>query len=1070
MPPLNIYKASAGSGKTFALTMEYLKLLYSFPGIHRHILAVTFTNKAAGEMKHRILSRLSALSHYSSLEPMEEMKQLVEATGLDEKSISRQAGELLDIILNDYSGFSVGTIDKFFQSVIRAFTREIGIQPGYNLELDHPRVLSLAVDRMFQDLGNHPELQAWLIRYAEERMEESRSWNFRQEIIQLGMQLFKESFQGLFLKHNISVLKKENLNLFSEDLVQLERQTRRKMSDMGKKALQQMGKLNLSPEDFNLKSNSPATLFVTAVKEEDVNFTDSKLLALELPEKWLKKDSSQAMIALTEEQLIPQLNEVYSLQVILNTIAVVRANFYTLGILADTWEYVREYTRERNLFLIADSSRFLRGIIGGNQVPFVYERTGSRFHHIMLDEFQDTSLFQYDNFRPLLDNSLAAGQQNLVVGDVKQSIYRWRNSDWKILASELEHDFRHQEVHIRTLAKNYRSREAIIRFNNTVFQLSSELLSEMISRELLASPVTRMEAEQEVEQFRKAYEDVVQEIPQQKMGTGGFVKGVLFEEEERPFRDQVLDALPDWVEEIRQTGIEPGETAILVRTRKEGVAVANKLLEHARLTGETRNFRLISNESLLLVHNNSVSILVSLLRYLVQPDHEINNTLLKYHCFLLGTIPDMDPAQLFGVDVAPELFFPEHFSEQRELLKQLPLYELIESLIDEFSLGSRAEDLPYLQAFQDVVIDLQRRDPVGIRDFLDYWEQHGSKRGISVSEESNALRILTIHKSKGLEFKAVIVPFCDWEVTTDHRNFDILWCATDGTPLERIPIVPVKFTSKLMHTLFSPAYYRERMKGYLDKLNLLYVAFTRARDLLYIGIPLKEGKGVKSTGDLLRAILKRSPEKQPCTAALESYLDGKVMTLGEMPVYPSQHQVEDPWQFRSYPVNRDKRSLKVRLRNDQYFVDEEGIFRTGRMYGTMMHQIFSRILSVKDLEPVLDAMQKEGQVPGTEREALELLIRKKLNGPIVKRWFLQDETVQVYNERAILCGHGVMLRPDRVIVEEEGITVIDFKFGEIEKPDHIRQVRSYMEQLRQMDYKHVEGYIWYVILDKTIKI
>ncbi|MCK5694258.1 MAG: UvrD-helicase domain-containing protein, partial [Bacteroidales bacterium] len=388
MPPLNIYKASAGSGKTFALTMEYLKLLYSFPGIHRHILAVTFTNKAAGEMKHRILSRLSALSHYSSLEPMEEMKQLVEATGLDEKSISRQAGELLDIILNDYSGFSVGTIDKFFQSVIRAFTREIGIQPGYNLELDHPRVLSLAVDRMFQDLGNHPELQAWLIRYAEERMEESRSWNFRQEIIQLGMQLFKESFQGLFLKHNISVLKKENLNLFSEDLVQLERQTRRKMSDMGKKALQQMGKLNLSPEDFNLKSNSPATLFVTAVKEEDVNFTDSKLLALELPEKWLKKDSSPAMIALTEEQLIPQLNEVYSLQVILNTIAVVRANFYTLGILADTWEYVREYTRERNLFLIADSSRFLRGIIGGNQVPFVYERTGSRFHHIMLDEFQ----------------------------------------------------------------------------------------------------------------------------------------------------------------------------------------------------------------------------------------------------------------------------------------------------------------------------------------------------------------------------------------------------------------------------------------------------------------------------------------------------------------------------------------------------------------------------------------------------------------------------------------------------------------------------------------------------------
>jgi len=1069
MPPLNIYKASAGSGKTFALTMEYLKLLYSQEGIHRHILAVTFTNKAAGEMKHRILSRLSALSQYNGREHMEEMKQLVEATRLDEKSVSRKAGELLETILNDYSGFSVGTIDKFFQSVIRAFTREIGIQPGYNLELDHSRVLSLAVDRLFQDLGNHRELQAWLIRYAEERMEESRSWNFKQEIIQLGMQLFKESFQGLFLKHSISVLNKENLDLFLGDLNQLERQARSDMAATGKEALLQMERLNLSPEDFQLKSKSPATLFITAAKGEDVQFTDSKLLALEQAEKWLKKDSSQAMAALTGEQLIPLLNEVYRRQVFLNTVAVVRSNFYTLGILADTWEYVREYTRERNLFLIADSSRFLRGIIGGNQVPFVYERTGSRFHHIMLDEFQDTSLFQYDNFRPLLDNSLASGKQNLVVGDVKQSIYRWRNSDWKILASELEHDFRHQQVSTEPLVKNFRSREQIVRFNNTVFQLAAQLLSEKIGHELAGSPV-KGEAEAEVERFRRAYKDVVQQIPEHLMGTGGLVKGVLFGEKEIPFRDQVLDAIPLWVEEIRKSGIEPGETAILVRTRKEGVAVANKLLEHARLSGETRQFRLISNESLLLIHNNSVSILVSLLRYLVQPDNEINNTLLKYHCYLLGVGPASDTAFLFGVDISPELFFPELFTEQLELLRQLPLYELVESLIELFSLGTRTEDLPYLQAFQDVVIDLQRRDPVGIRDFLDYWEQHGAKRGISVSEESNALRILTIHKSKGLEFKAVIVPFCDWEVSTDHRNSDILWCETEGTALERIPTVPVRFSSGMIHTLFAPAYYRERMKGYMDKINLLYVAFTRARDLLYIGIPGKEVNGVKSTGDLLQAIMNMSPEKEPCTAPLQSYLDANVMLIGEMPDYPSRPPVEDSWQFRSYPVNRENRSLKVRLRSDQYFVDEGGVFRTGRMYGNVMHQLFSRISTVKDLEPVLSAMQKEGQIPEREREDLGRMIRQKISGSTVSHWFSEGETKQIYNERAILCGDGALLRPDRVIVEENRLTVVDFKFGEIEKPSYIKQVRNYMEQLGRMGYKHVDGYIWYVMLDKTVKI
>jgi len=1070
MPPLNIYKASAGSGKTFALTMEYLKLLYRHPGIHRHILAVTFTNKAAGEMKHRILDRLSALSRYSEGDSMEEMKQLVEATGMDKTSISKRAGVLLDTILNDYSGFSVGTIDKFFQSVIRAFTREIGIQPGYNLELDHSRVLSLAVDRLFQDLGNHPKLQAWLIRYAEERMEESKSWNFRKEIIQLGMQLFKESFQELFLKHQISVLNKENLDLFLHDLNELERITRVAMTAKGKEALHQIAELNLEPEDFLLKSKSPASLFVAAREGNDVVFTDSKLLALEMPEKWLKKDSSAAMTSLTEEQLIPLLNEVYRLQVDLNTVAVVRANFYTLGILADTWEYVREYTRERNLFLIADSSRFLRGIIGGNQVPFIYERTGNRYQHIMLDEFQDTSLFQYDNFGPLLDNSLAAGQQNLVVGDVKQSIYRWRNSDWKILASELEQDFSHQKVHIRTLSRNFRSREQIVRFNNTVFQLASQVLSWKIENELLGSPVTRLEAEKEVDRFKKAYQDVVQDIPEHQMGTGGMVKMMQFGEEEPSFREQVLEKIPLWVEEVQNTGIEAGEMAILVRTRKEGVAVANKLLEHARLTGETLKFRLISNESLLLVHNNSVSILVALLRYLVQPDHQINNTLLKYHCYLLGTRADIDPALLFGADMGPEEYFPGLFSGQKEFLKQLPLYELIESLIEIFSLGSRTEDLPYLQAFQDVVIDLQRRDPLGIRDFLDYWEQHGTKWGISVSEESNAIRILTIHKSKGLEFKAVIVPFCDWDVTTDHRNSEILWCDTAGTPMERIPTVPVRFTSRMVHTLFSQAYYRERMKGYMDKLNLLYVAFTRARDMLYIGYPEQKAQGVRSTGDLLQAIQGMTPRQEPCTRPLQSYLKDKLISIGELPRYQIMDPEEDPWQFRSYPVNRDMRSLKVRLRSDQYFVDEEGIFRTGRMYGTMMHQIFSRINILEDLPQVLDKLQKEGQIPGGERDELEGMIRKKLSAPIVRDWFSGEGTKRFYNERAIHCGDGTSLRPDRVIVEDEQLTVVDFKFGEIEKPSHLSQVRNYMDRLGQMGYKQVEGFLWYVMLDKTVKI
>jgi len=1070
MSPLNIYKASAGSGKTFALTLAYLKLLFAHPGIYRHILAVTFTNKAAGEMKQRILSRLHCLFQASDGTCGEEMKQLKEATGMEEEAIRKRAGELLSEILNNYSGFSVGTIDKFFQSVIRAFTHEIGIQPGYNLELDHRRVLSMAVDRLFQDLGNQQELQRWLIRYAMERMEKSLSWDFRREIIQLGEQLFKESFQELFLHNDFSLLEKKYLDLFRADLDELEEQELSAIAHCARQALEEMREHGVNPEDFKGAGRSPATLFVSALDGKRIDFTAPRIAALEESEKWLKKDAGPAMEALTVESLIPLLNQVYGHQEILNTIAAVRENFYTLGILGDIREYVQAYTSERNLFLIADSGRFLRGIIGGNQVPFVYERTGNRYSHLMLDEFQDTSLFQYDNFRPLLDNSLASGQENLVVGDVKQSIYRWRNSDWKILASDLERDFAHQEIRVEPLQENYRSREQLVRFNNSVFQLSSRLLSETIEKELLGSSVHRQEAEGEVERFRSAWRDVVQQVPQQLQGTGGRVRMEIFDTEEAPFREQVLEVLPSWVDEIMDTGIEAGEIAILVRTRKEGVAVANRLLEHARSTGKDRSFRLVSNDSLLLGYNTAVSLLISVLRYLMHPHHALNNALLKYHAFRSGLISGMGPGSLLDDDLSPEKLLPADFIDRKLWLLQLPLFELIESLINLFELGKQADDLPYLQALQDVVIDLQRRGPIGIREFLDYWEQTGAGKSISFSESSNAIRIITIHKAKGLEFKAVMVPFCDWDLTTDARNINILWCPTSGTPLERIPVVPLRFSSKLAATLFSGAYYTERMKGYMDRLNLMYVAFTRARDLLYIGIPSRENRGLKNTGDLIQAILPQKPHNQPCTAILAGSMEGRVLSLGEMPAYSPEPENEDPWRFTSYPVNRGSRLLKIHLRSDQYFLDEEGVYRTGRMYGNLMHRLFSMIDAVEDVDRAVMSLQREGLLPGHETKALAERVRGILGREEVSAWFPSDGSSSVFKERSLLCGSGEVLRPDRVIVEGEKAMVIDFKFGEKERASYHQQVRRYMEQLVLMGFKSVEGYLWYVVLDRIIKI
>jgi len=1069
MPPLSIYKASAGSGKTFALTMEYLKLLFRKEGIHRHILAVTFTNKAAGEMKHRILDSLYALSLFREGGELEEMKLLREATGMDTPAIRVKSKALLKEILNDYSGFSVGTIDKFFQSVIRAFTREIGIQPAYNLELDHGRVLSLAVDRMFQELGKRKDLQRWLIRFAEERMESAASWNFRNEILTLGRQLFMEAFQSLFEHQNIEVLNKENLDLYLTDILSLEQDSQRRIKEIGTEALQRILGATLEPENFSGgASSSIGLIFKQAAEGDKPNFTDKRLKGISDPDRWLNKSDGTEKHSLVVNELMPLLNELYLQWVVLNTVEAVRSYFYTLGILADIWSYVREYTRERNLFLIADSSRFLKGIIGGSQVPFVYERTGSRYHHIMLDEFQDTSLFQYENFKPLLDNSLASGNENLVVGDVKQSIYRWRNSDWKILASDLEEDFRHQDLRIKKLDKNFRSSENIVRFNNTLFQLASALLGDEISMELGSSVISREEAHREEERFRRAYDDVVQNIPEPLRGTGGRVQMFLFENEEGIFKDDVLKALPGWVEELQGSGIEPGQIAILVRSSRQGARVASSLLEYARQNGKEGNFRLISNDSLLLVQNTSVSFLVSLLRYTLQPDHVVNNALLKQLYTLLQASVAEKSGSRFMHDLSPEELFPAGFIEQTERLKFLPLYELSENLIEIFKLGERPEDMPYLQAFQELIMDLQRREAMGVADFLEYWEQNGDQKSVAVSEASNAIRIMTIHKSKGLEFKAVIVPFCDWSLTPDSRFTNILWCHTGGSGLDRIPVVPVKYKKELIHSLFASDYYRERMKSYMDNLNLLYVACTRAREQLILGLPASKGKGINKVNDLLEAVLDLQPGKEPCTPPLNNFLKDGHLDYGESRPPVSREELTDPWEFSDYPVNLRSRSLRIRMRNDQYFVDEAGLFRTERSFGNMMHELFSGMERLEDLPLLLDRYVQEGLVPRSERASLEELIRAKVKQPLVSEWFSGSE--KVINERAILCGDSRVLRPDRVMIGAGKTTVVDFKFGEQQKPAYHRQVRAYMEQLQQMGHQQVEGYLWYVMLDQTIKV
>lgn len=1071
MPPLILYKASAGSGKTYALTLEYLRLLLLHPRIHRQILAVTFTNKAAGEMKSRILSRLHELSLATETAASRELEELVQSTGLDPGTIRRRSGELLKGILNDYSGFSVGTIDKFFQSVIRSFANELGMQPGYNLELDHDRILSLAVDRLFQDLTDDTDLREWLIRFAEDQIEEGRSWNFRQNIINLGQQLFRESFQELFMSADYSGFSKEHLNLFIRDLDQLKIQVDDAFRNIGMRSLEAIREKGWNVTDFRLKERSPASLFLTAGSGEVPAFTESKIQSLYDKGKWLNKGAPADLDQLTGEVLMPALRQLHTKWVIRNSILAVKRNLYTLGILDDLSERVREYTRERNLFLIADSSRFLKGIIGSNPVPFIYERTGNRYSHLMLDEFQDTSRFQYDNFRPLIDHSLASGNSNLVVGDLKQSIYRWRNSDWNILAARLNRDFRHQELREILLDKNYRSREMIIRFNNSVFQLAPEILEDNILNNLRES--AEPEPDETAFELCNAYEDAVQKIPSGQTGSGGLVEIELFpENKEKTFRELVCTKLPHWIEEILESGVRPGEIAILVRTRKEAIAISSAILEHARKRKDSRKFRIISDESLLLMHSPAVNLIIALIRYLVAPGDDLNNALLKYLCQLNGLGTDHSVGHLLDKGIAVESILPDVFTDSLDGLRVLSLFELTESLISIFGLDARAGDLPYVQAFQDLILERTRREPVGIMEFIDYWDQKGRLKGIHGSEEADAIKILTIHKAKGLEFKAVIVPLCDWEMVAAGRRQQILWCTTEGTPFRKIPLIPIHNPGKPDNTLFARDFTSERVKGYMDNLNLLYVAFTRARDMLYIGLPLpdKEREEVRTTADLVRSLLSKKPGKEPALEPLNSYRKGHTIRIGSCRT-GDRTGTEEPLPVRmAYPVSRKSPDLRIRTRNEAFFLDDAGVYRTDRMYGNLMHRVFSRIRTAADIDPVLLRLQKEGYLSSREADDLGSEIRKRIALPEVRDWFSIAKGTSLYNERTLFCGDGNSLRPDRVMVTGKAARVVDFKFGMKEEKRYLNQVEGYMVQLEQLGYAPVEGFVWYVVMDKVTRI
>ncbi|MEA3444715.1 MAG: UvrD-helicase domain-containing protein, partial [Bacteroidota bacterium] len=837
MSQLKILRASAGSGKTYRITREYIQLLFKDKMNYRHILAVTFTNKATEEMKSRILRELQKLATGNS---SSYLNFIMEEFKLTPDEIKKRADVLLKLILHDYSRFSIETIDSFFQRIIRSFIRELGIFSSFTIELDQSRMLQLGADELLEDIEENPGLKKWLLQFTEEKIKNGLSWRIGSNIENLGKEIFKEEYR--YFESSISELLSDKgfLNKYLKKLSSIITNAEKDYAVFGKKAVEIIENHNLEIDDFSYREGGVAG-FLAKIRNEFKEPGSRVMKALDDVEAWYKKSSTKkqeitrAFDAGLDRILSDAVNYYEQNINAYSTAASIRENIYMLGILNDLSVKIRQYAQEKNLFMLVDSAKLLNIIIANSDAPFVYEKIGSYFKHFMIDEFQDTSGMQWDNFRPLVSNSLAENNTSLVVGDVKQSIYRWRSGDWKLLAHYIENDFLAHGTAKESFENNWRSCPNIVDFNNSLFMGASQTLQDDFSNSL-DSVGFSSDDENIRNEIVDAYADAVQLSPgnNQKGKKGsGKITCRFFKDDD--WEEQGMKALVENIEVLQEKGYAAGDMAILVRTSKDGKKVANYLFErkNSDLAIPGCNYNFISDESLFVKSSLAVALIVAVLKHLVNPNEDLYRAQICHYSEVLKSAKSKN--EQTGFPLLNSYSSDENlnaFFKEIPLIRNLSLFGITETVIRIFKLNQVKTNLPYLFAFQDMVFDFMHKEISGIRTFIDWWEEQGVKKSVSLDQEQDAIRLLTIHKSKGLEFKVVFVPFCNWDLDSGASKGNILWCKPQHKPFNELPIVPVKYSSKLEKSFFTKEYYNEKLHSYIDNINLLYVAFTRAKEVL----------------------------------------------------------------------------------------------------------------------------------------------------------------------------------------------------------------------------------------------
>ncbi len=1042
-----ILNASAGSGKTYQLAYKYVHDVIDQPSLYRHILAVTFTNKATEEMKSRILKEIHALA---SGEESSYMTTLCNELALDAQTVRKRATEVQSKILHDYSRFTVLTIDTFFQRILRAFIKELGIDLNYNVEIETASVLAKSAESLIEQITVDQDLQRWLTAFVQERIDEGKKWDIRDGILSLGGELFKEkNKEALAMAHS----KEELTQILAQASAHAEA-TKTQMRQTAQRAMEILGAANCTTADFSGKSRSFANYFQAVANGELKPYSATVAKMCATTEGWCAKGSPAQPLVATLQPLLLEICTLYDQNIrSWNTCDLLRENYRSFALLADLYMRVQELCYQQNVMLLSETKYVLSEFIEHNDAPFIYEKVGNRFDRFMIDEFQDTSVKEWENFLPLLKNAMAQSQKTsvLIVGDIKQSIYRWRGGDWKILHHGAQ-DALEEDTEVINLKENYRSLPAVVDFNNRIIErivaTDNRTLNSLLDKAAECGDMQPSEAEALHDTLANAYREHAQIARRQKEHPG-YVAITTFDE--KPPVVPCICALID-------KGFRPCDIMVLVRSKTEGERIAAELLDFKRQNElECYRFDVMTQEALIVGNAPVSSFIAAALRLALNPDDSLNRAV--YNHFLHREFD----TQLSGDE---RTFFRS--------IRLLSPEEAFERIVIRHELQVDKLQTAYLQAIHEQIISFCTNKIADISLFLQWWDEKGCSRSLSVEQSETSIEITTIHKAKGLEKRAVIIPYCSWELDPKASGHtpNIVWAESHGTEADAIGRFPVKYKKSMAESGFSEEYYRERIYTHVDNINLLYVALTRAAESLHIFVP-QQAKG-NHVGNLLLQSIEIDGDQALLGDTTGRYSAGdrqEQFEFGEFAAPVSSGKKESETEhitLEDYPTAQA--DLRLRLPSQRYFEQADEVELSPRNFGILMHKAFENADNTEQIDLAIRQMQDAGTLSAEETERLRRMIDKAFTDPMARHWF-SGEWQHVRNENEIIIpGSNTSRRPDRVMIDGTHAVVVDYKFGERDAERYRRQISEYLRLLGEMGYTQTEGYLWYVKLGKIERV